>query len=258
MKNDKSAKMNKAWLATSTGLILQGRSCGANGTATGELVFNTSMSGYQELITDFATTGQVLVFTMTQIGNYGVNAHDVSSGGVHPSAVVARDICDEPSNWASEGSLPDYLAKHGVLAIDQIDTRLLTRNVRDHGPVKAVVTTVAMSDDELIKLASDAETSLVMNDAELMAQEMGARLTRLPVGHRASNIPVKDLRTSDVLITAQHHGYDINLDGVDDVEVTHVNLNDDSVEGFIVTSTGDEYTLFRSLELRELITPDMD
>jgi len=259
MKNGTPTKLkelSKARLATSTGLIFEGRSCGASGTATGELVFNTGMSGYQELITDPATRGQVLIFTMTQVGNYGVNRHDETSGGVHPEAVVAREIADVPSNWASEGSLPEYLAKHAVVAIDQVDTRMLTRHVRDYGPLDAVVTTLPISDEELLELAKSAKITPILTDAELVAQELGATLTRLHPGHHASNIPVRDLRSGEVLITTQHHSFALDFEGVAGVEITHINLNDQTVEGFAVPDKGIEVTLFKLLEIRELVTPE--
>jgi len=249
-----NTESKKAWLATSNGLVMVGRSCGAEGTVSGELVFNTSMCGYQELITDPATTGQLLIFTMTEIGIYGVNQHDVLSEEVCPAAVIARKINDIPSNWASEGSLPDYLAQNGVLAIDQIDTRLLTKQVRDHGPLAAIVTTVEMSDEELIAAARKSLLVTPLTEAEALAQDLGATLSKLSPGHHASNIPVRDLRTGQVLITAQHHGHDVNFDGVEGIEITHINLNDQSIEGFAVPAQGIEATLFKPLEIRELIT----
>jgi carbamoylphosphate synthase small subunit len=247
------AKGKKAWLATSTGLVMEGRACGAEGTAGGELVFDTRMSGYQELITNPATTGQALIFTMTEVGNYGVNKDDITGEGVYPAAVIARTICDTPSNWASEGSLPDYLAAHGVVAIDEVDTRMLTRLVRDKGPLTAIVTTEEMPEAELIAAAKAVPLTHTLTEAEALAQELGATLTKLPIGHNAANIPVKNLRTGKLHITSQHHGHAIDFSGVEGVEVTHINLNDQTVEGFAVPAKGLELTLFDSLEIRELI-----
>jgi len=243
----------KAWLATSTGLVLEGRSCGATGTAGGELTFNTSMSGYQEIATHPGAAGQVLIFTMPEIGNYGVNHKDVSSDKVQTSAVVARAICDMPANWTSEGSFSAYLADAGVVAIDQVDTRMLTRLVRDADePVTAIVTTDEAAEADLIAQARAVEIAPAMIEAEALAVELGATLNKMPIGNRASNIPVKDLRDGKLYITAQHHGYSIDFEGVEGVEVTHINLNDGSVEGFAVPAKGIEATLFASLELRDL------
>lgn len=253
MNNDTNSTAQKAWLATSTGLVLEGRSCGATGTAEGELTFNTSMSGYQEIVTHPGAAGQVLIFTMPEIGNYGVNANDVSSDKLQTAAVVARTICDTPSNWTCEGSLPDYLADNAVVAIDQVDTRMLTKAVRDaDGPVTAIVTTEEKSAEELVAAARAVSITPAYIETEALAAELGATLTKMPVGNRANNIPVKDLRDGKLYITAQHHGYSIDFDGVEGVEVTHINLNDKTVEGFAVPAKGIEATLFASLELRDL------
>ncbi|MCL2402742.1 MAG: hypothetical protein FWC86_00680 [Coriobacteriia bacterium] len=254
--SEKANMKDRAWLATSTGLILEGRACGAKGTASGELTFNTSMMGYLEIITHPGAQGQVLVFTMPEIGNYGVNSNDISSDTAKPAAVVGRMICDEPSNWSSETSLPKYLADKGIVAIDQIDTRKLTRHVRDNGPVGAVVTTEEMSKEALVDAAKAASVTPALIEAELLARDLGAKLTKLPLGHHASNIPVKDLRTGKLYITRQHHGYDLNFDDVEGVEITHINLNDQTVEGFAVPAKGIEATLFDSLELRDLLSAD--
>ncbi|MCL2526539.1 MAG: hypothetical protein FWE46_05800 [Coriobacteriia bacterium] len=246
----------KAWLATSTGLVMEGRSCGAEGTASGEITFNTSMSGYQEIMTNPGAAGQVLVFTMPEVGIYGVNALDVTTPGVKAAAVVARAICDLPSNWTCEGSVSDYLKAEGVVAIDGLDTRMLTQHIRDEGVagthVTAIVTTEDLGEAALVEAAKAVSATATYIEAEALAAELGATLTRMPVGNRASNIPVKDLRTGKLCITSQHHGYAIDFDGVEGVEVTHVNLNDGTVEGFAVPSKGIEATLFASLELREL------
>ena len=242
----------KAWLATSEGLVLEGRSCGVAGTVGGELVFDTRMTGYQELITNPATMGEVLIFTMPEVGNYGVNAQDAAGTIVYPAAVVARTICDLPSNWASEGSLPDYLANKGVVAIDEVDTRMLTKHARDFDAVTAIVTTEEMSEEELIAKAKAVSLTHTLTEAEALAQDMGATLTKLPIGHRANNIPVKDLRDGKLYITSQHHGHAIDFEGVEGVEITHINLNDQTVEGFAVPAKGIEVTLFDSLELRDL------
>jgi len=253
VNSENNETIKRAWLATSTGLVLEGRSCGATGTAEGELTFNTSMSGYQEVITHPGAAGQVLTFTMPEIGIYGVNALDVSSDKVQAAAVIARSICDAPSNWACEGSLPDYLADNGIVAIDWIDTRMLTKAVRDaDGPVTAIVTTEEKPAEELVAMAKAASITPAYTEAEALATELGATLTKMPVGHRASNIPVKDLRDGKLYITVQHHGYSIDFEGVDGVEVTHINMNDQTVEGFAVPAKGIEATLFASLELRDL------
>ena len=247
-----TTERGKAWIATSTGLVLEGRSCGAAGTASGELCFNTSMTGYQEIMTHPGAAGQVLVFTMPEIGVYGVNANDETTPGVKATAVIARAITEKPSNWASEGSLPEYLEAHNVVAIDRVDTRLLTKHIRDHGSVTAIVTTEEAPADDLIAKAKAVEATEAMTEAEAKAKELGAVVARLPIGHHASNIPVKNIQTGELHITSQHHNYDFDFDGVEGVEVTYLNMNDATVEGFRVIATGEEFTFFAPLELRPL------
>jgi len=143
----------KAWLATEDGLFFEGRSVGAPGQAIGELVFTTDMVGYQELITDPYYKDKILTFAMTQVGNYGVNAADSSSDAHTPRGIVVREMCFKPSNWRSEESLPDYLKRQGILAIEGIDTRMLVRHVRDNAALYAVISTECGDKDELIAAA---------------------------------------------------------------------------------------------------------
>ena len=109
----------KAILALEDGSIFEGRSVGAEGESFGELVFNTSMTGYQEILTDPSYAGQIITMTYTQIGNYGVNEEDVESRQPFCRGFVMRECCFEPSNWRATMSLPDYLKKHDIVAIDQ-------------------------------------------------------------------------------------------------------------------------------------------
>jgi carbamoyl-phosphate synthase small subunit len=103
--------------------------------ATGELVFNTALAGYQEILTDPSYAGQVITFTYPHIGNYGVNADDAESARPACAGVVVRDLAQRPSNWRAEGDLDSYLRQHGVPGISAVDTRRLTRHLRDHGAV---------------------------------------------------------------------------------------------------------------------------
>ena len=116
----------KALLALEDGTVFHGRSCGAPGEAEGEVVFNTSMAGYQEVVTDPSYAGQIITMTSPHIGNYGVNADDMESRGVFARGFVAREMSRTPSNWRSVESLPEYLERSGIVAIEGIDTRALT------------------------------------------------------------------------------------------------------------------------------------
>ena len=145
-----------AMLALEDGTVVSGRSCGASGEATGELCFNTSLAGYQEVLTDPSYAGQIITMTMPHIGNYGVNGADMESVGVFARGLVVREMCFEPSNWRSEQALPEFLAARGVVAIDGIDTRRLVRSLRDKGAMKAVISTVDLDASSLVAKARDA------------------------------------------------------------------------------------------------------
>ena len=135
------------------GPFFYGRACGAAGTATGEVCFNTSIEGYFEVITDPSYAGQIVTMTYPQIGNYGIDLADVQSAfpgdpasGRPESAPAARgmvvhDMCRTPSNWRSSLSLPDYLRQQGIVAIEGVDTRALVRHLRDHGSQMGIVST---------------------------------------------------------------------------------------------------------------------
>lgn len=140
----------KALLALEDGTTFEGLSVGATGETFGELVFNTSMSGYQEVISDPSYAGQVVAFTYPQIGNYGVCAEDMQSDGVDLAGVVVCDMCHTPSNWRSEGTLPDFLAEHGIVAIECVDTRELTLRVRDAGTMRCAISTEDLNPESLV------------------------------------------------------------------------------------------------------------
>ncbi|HOJ32666.1 MAG TPA: glutamine-hydrolyzing carbamoyl-phosphate synthase small subunit [Candidatus Hydrogenedentes bacterium] len=148
--------VRKAVLATENGLVFEGRAVGADGEATGELVFNTSMTGYQEILTDPSYAGQIVTMTYTQIGNYGVNPEDVESRKPFVQGFVMRECCFEPSNWRAKQSLPDYLTEHGIVAIDGVDTREITKMLRTEGAKKAVISTIDFDHDSLIQKAIDS------------------------------------------------------------------------------------------------------
>ncbi len=130
-----------AILALEDGRCFEGTAFGATGTTTGEICFNTSMTGYQEVITDPSYRGQIVAMTYPQIGNYGVNPADAESAGPHIRAFVIGELCEVPSNYRATGSLNDYLAGHGILGIEGIDTRALTKHLRSLGAMRACVST---------------------------------------------------------------------------------------------------------------------
>ncbi len=333
--------MKKAVLALADGAWYEGVSFGADGEAGGEVVFNTSMSGYQEILTDPSYKGQMVTMTYPLIGNYGVNAEDVESGRPWAEGLIVKEASLYPSNWRSQGSLDSYLKSYNIVGIQGIDTRALTRHLRDYGAQQGIVSTTDTDPESLIKKAaarpsmagqdlarvvscteayeakqtswdirerlrrvpeslpargrvrlrdkeehpphtfhaglqshgcpSDASWREVMElrpdgvllsngpgDPEpvtyavenikglldkvpifgiclghqLLGIALGGRTYKLKFGHHGGNQPVMDLSTRKVEITAQNHGFAVDMDTVPGaVELTHVNLNDNTVEG---------------------------
>lgn len=122
-----------ALLSLEDGSMFHGHSVGASGETVGEVVFNTAMTGYQEILTDPSYSRQIVTLTYPHIGNTGINAEDAESTAVHAAGLIVRDVPRRASNWRSSESLPDYLKRHGIVAIAGIDTRRLTRILRDKG-----------------------------------------------------------------------------------------------------------------------------
>ena len=136
-------KQDRAWLVLADGTIFEGRPFGARGTTTGEAVFTTTMTGYQEVLTDPSYYGQVVTMTAPEIGNVGVNREDTEAVGnaPHVAGFVVRDASPVTSSWRAEESLDAYLARHGVVGISGVDTRKLTRHLRDRGSQNAAIGT---------------------------------------------------------------------------------------------------------------------
>jgi carbamoyl-phosphate synthase small subunit len=128
-----------ALLALEDGSVFHGHAVGATGETVGEVVFNTAMTGYQEILTDPSYSRQIVTLTYPHIGNTGVNAEDAESTAVHAAGLIVRDVPRRASNWRSTESLPDYLKRHGTVAIAGIDTRRLTRILRDKGALSGCI-----------------------------------------------------------------------------------------------------------------------
>jgi carbamoyl-phosphate synthase small subunit len=144
-----------AVFALEDGSCFFGVAFGAHRTVVGEAVFNTSMTGYQEILTDPSYFGQIVTMTAPQIGNYGVNASDVESLRPQVSAFVVREISPIPSNWRSHQSLPDYLEENGIPGISGVDTRAITKKLRTSGAMKSCVSTEGISGEEAVRRARD-------------------------------------------------------------------------------------------------------
>jgi len=326
-------------LALEDGTVFEGRAFGAPGERAGEVVFNTSMTGYQEVLTDPSYRGQIVAMTYPLIGNYGVNAADAESRGVWLEGFVVRELSRIASSFRAEADLDSYLRDRGVPGIEGVDTRELTRRLRTVGALKGVLSTENLDGDRLVDKArrhpdltgrdlvgevsvdrpydwdppdADAPLRVVLPDCgvkygilrclrdrgcqvrvvpaattadqiraldpdgvmlsngpgdpdpvrcvieavrglmrdppagralpifgiclgqQLLGLALGGKRFKLKFGHHGANHPVQDLRTHEVAITTQNHGFCIDADSLphDDVEVTHVNLNDQTLEGF--------------------------
>lgn len=334
----------KAWLALEDGFVLEGQSFTGAGETGGEAIFNTGMTGYQEILTDPSYAGQMVCMTYPLIGNYGITREDMESGKVHVEALIVKECCKVPSNWRAECSLPDYLKANGVMGIEGIDTRALTRHLRLNGAMRGIISTEVSDPAELVARAkaipsmegqnlvtrvapsqpyrwennapltvdlsqknaiwsgcgprvvvfdfgikwnivrllvaqgfdvlvvpptfTAAEVDTIAPDAiflsngpgdpatlqaeiaqiailadkyplagiclghQLLGHALGGKTHKLKFGHHGCNHPVKDLTTGRIEVSSQNHGFCVDIHSLEDIEVTHINLNDNTLEGF--------------------------
>lgn len=146
----------KALIALEDGTVFEGRSFTGPGETEGELVFNTSMTGYQEILTDPSYNGQIVTLTYPLIGNYGVNEEDVESYKPHAKGLVIGECSRIASNWRSTQSLPDYLRDAGILGVDGVDCRAVTLHIRDKGAMKCVISTQELDPKNLVRRAKES------------------------------------------------------------------------------------------------------
>jgi carbamoyl-phosphate synthase small subunit len=152
-----------AKLALEDGAVFTGTSVGATGTRTGEVVFNTAMTGYQEVFTDPSYCGQIVTMTFPLQGNYGANPEDFESAQPHLSGVVLKELPRRPSNFRATLALPDFLAKHGIIGVTGVDTRALTRRIRIHGALRGVISTDVHDNLKLVEMACAAQPMVGAN-----------------------------------------------------------------------------------------------
>lgn len=146
---------DRAWLMLADGTIFEGRSFGATGTAIGEVVFTTGMTGCQETLTDPSYFGQIAVQTFPLIGNYGTNDDDVESDGIYMKGYIVREWCDSPSNFRAKERIDLFLKRHNTIGMFDIDTRALTRRLRERGVMNGVITTVPIEQQDKEKLLNE-------------------------------------------------------------------------------------------------------
>jgi len=328
----------RALLALEDGRLFEGEAFGADGERAGELVFNTSMTGYQEVLTDPSYKGQIVAMTYPLIGNYGINEDDGESRRAWLEGFVVRELSQVRSNWRSTKDLDTFLGEQGVPGIQGVDTRALTRHLRTAGAMRSVLSTTDLDPKSLVakakaspglegvdlvkrvtcdapydwdpqanaagprvavmdygvkfgilrrllsegcrvrvypaatppdELVADKPDGVMLSNGpgdpaavtyaithirrlieeppggrplplfgiclgqQLLGLALGGRTFKLKFGHHGANHPVKDLRTERVAITVQNHGFNVDMESLDqrDVEVTHLNLNDRTLEG---------------------------
>jgi len=175
--------MKKVSLYFENGLFLEAESFGAEGTAVGEVVFNTSMTGYQEIVTDPSYAGQFVTFTMPEIGNVGANEQDMESRGAFCKGIIVRNYQPRPSNFRSEESLEELLKRFGVMGITAIDTRYLTKLLRDEGTMEMIASTEIHDKEKLRKILDESPRISEINYIEQVS-------TREPYIHRDARYDV--------------------------------------------------------------------
>jgi carbamoyl-phosphate synthase small subunit len=332
----------KSILLLEDGTVFRGRGFGARSHRCGEVVFNTSMTGYEEILTDPSYHEQIVTMTYPLIGNYGTNVIDYESAKARVAGFVVKENCRYPSNWRNERTLDDYLKKYNIIGLEEIDTRMLVRHIRIKGAMRGIISTDEIRPSRLKKML-DKYPGLVGRDIvkhvtvkksyhwdkpvddifaseplkpkvqfkvvafdfgikynilrllgshgcdvtvvpaktsakevlrkkpdgvflsngpgdpapvsyaieavkgllgkvpifgiclghQILAQALGGKTYKLKFGHRGANHPVKNLRTGKIEITAQNHGFCVDLDSLAGkrVELTHLNLNDHTNEG---------------------------
>ncbi|MDU1067284.1 MAG: carbamoyl-phosphate synthase small subunit [Veillonella sp.] len=255
----------KGKLVLEDGSVFEGSLLGGAPTV-GEVVFNTGMTGYQEILTDPSYADQIITLTYPLIGNYGTLNAITQGPKPYCKGFIVGELCDFPSNWQNEGLFSEYLRLHGIPCLYDVDTRAITRVLRNHGVMKGVL---VRSDYPVFPADAKAEDVLAANPDgiflsngpgdpqdlgyaveevkkmfgkkpifgicmghQVLAQAYGGTTFKLKFGHRGSNHPVQDLRTGRVYITSQNHGYAVDDTSLPDfVEITHRSVNDGTVEG---------------------------
>ncbi|MGD9677883.1 MAG: carbamoyl phosphate synthase small subunit [Vulcanibacillus sp.] len=189
----------KATLILEDGSVFLGRNFGASGESLGEIVFNTSMTGYQEILTDPSYYGQHVVMTYPLIGNYGINPEDFESSKSNVFGLIVKEYANHPSHWRSKKTLDEYLKEEGVIGISELDTRMITKKIREKGTMKAILTTENISiEDAMVKLKEPLKKDQV---AQVSLKEKvtipgnGLRIVVMDFGSK--NGIVKDLLKRD-------------------------------------------------------------
>ena len=209
--------VKKACLVLEDGLMFTGQSFGAEGETIGEVVFNTSMTGYQEILTDPSYKGQIVNMTYTQMGNYGVNEEDIESkGGPKLEGFIVKESFDYYSNWRASESLTAYLKKKGIVGIQSIDTRMLTRHIRDKGAQMGIISTVDLEPESLLSKVKAAPSissqDLVGSVTTAKLYNWRERVWKWPEGYGEAQKPgARDLTSGNLNVVAYDFGIKLNI-----------------------------------------------
>lgn len=316
----------KSVLVLEDGTYFPGEGFGQKGETAGEVVFNTCMTGYQEITTDPSYNGQIVTMTYPLVGNYGFNGEDNESYKTHVQGFIVKELCAEPNNWRNSTAPDEYFRKNNIIGLKGIDTRALTQHIRSHGSMFGIISTECGNVDillEKLKAKMEEKRSLVMEVTtrepyhipgsgskvalldfgvksniirslqkrgcdihvlpasstvkeilsvnpdgvlvsngpgdpkdlpeakavlqqllgkkplfgiclghQLLGLSLGGNTYKLKFGHHGGNHPVKDFITGRCYITSQNHNYALEKDFSSEIEITHINVNDNTVEGF--------------------------
>ncbi|MBC7999770.1 MAG: glutamine-hydrolyzing carbamoyl-phosphate synthase small subunit [Leptolyngbya sp.] len=179
MSQSAGEQPKRCLLALEDGETYSGYSFGTEGTSTGELVFNTSLSGYQEILTDPSYAGQIVTLTYPEIGNYGTNKEDLESRQIFARGLVIRHLSRRYSNWRATASLHDFLVEQGIMGIYDVDTRAITRHIRDKGAMRSAMSTVILDPAKLVEIAKQ---SAEMEGADLTEEVSAPEPYKVGVG----------------------------------------------------------------------------
>lgn len=253
----------RAWIALENGMVLQGRSIGTDGEASGDLVFNTAMTGYQEILTDPSYAGQGVVMTYPLIGNYGVSDEDMESSRCWAEAFVIKELSEISSNHRSNERLDEWLKRRGVVAIDQVDTRKLTKSLREHGSLKFVISTVDSDSDSLVQKAKNAASTdgqdlasrVTCAESYSWSDAYDASYPELQTpwnGQRLSCVAYDFGAKRNILRSLVHFGFDVTVVPAKTPASTVLEMNPDAI--FLSNGPGDPSACTYAVEAaRELV-----
>lgn len=256
-------KTKKAYLALEDGLFFEGVAFGADGEVYGEAVFNTSLTGYQEILTDPSYKGQIVTMTYPHIGNYGITEDDDESMKPWVAGFIAREVSPVVSNYRSQISLDEYLKKHGIVGIQEIDTRKLAKHLRDHGAKKAVLSTTDSNKESLIAKAkaspSIVDVNLVKEVSCKKSYKFSGSLDKeftwgSPTSSRTRfNVVAIDCGIKkNILRKLVQHGFDVEVVPADESAESILKRNPDGV--FISNGPGDPSAVTETIEsVRNLV-----